>query len=342
MSIYRSSTMVVRDLDLGTSLSKQNQHRSRSAKPFFSVIVPVYNDWTALDQCLQSLAQQRDAPEFEVVVVDDESDQLAPAFIRNRDLPCPLTIVRFPHAGIAAARNYGVRISRGTILVFTDADCRLDRNCLAELSKTVADSEHSCFQLRLIGDRSSLVGETEDLRLKMLQAHLLDERGCMRYLNTAGFAIRRSALAVNQDLFDPAATRAEDTLLLATLLRKRQSPFFVAHAIVQHVLPLSVLSLLKKDTLCAYLERYAFSKIASMGIRVRMTHRARWQVLRASWASPSPISAFSLLMTRQLFRRAVTGICRLSQASKAASLVVREKQTISPWDAKTHTVLTDI
>jgi len=332
--------VVDRDPDLGTTTPGQNRHRSRSAKPFFSVIVPVYNDWAALDECLQSLAQQRNTPEFEVVVVDDASDQLAPAFIRNWDLFYPLTIVRFPHAGIAAARNYGVRTAQGEILVFTDADCRLNRNCFGELSKAVANTEHSWFQLRLVGDRSSLVGETEDLRLRMLQAHLLDASGCMRYLNTAGFAIRRTALGRNEDLFDPAATRAEDTVLLATLLRKGQSPFLVANAIVQHVITPSVLSRLKKDALSAYRERYAFSQIEAMGVRVRMTHRARWQLLRASWSSHYPISACSLLMTRQLLRRAVTGLCRVSQALKVPLLGIARKQPIS-FRVQGHTVLTD-
>ena len=340
MSAYRSSTVVDRDSDLGTSSNRQHRHRWRSAKPFFSVIVPVYNDWAALDGCLESLAQQRDAPEFEVVVVDDESEEFAPAFIREWDLSYPLTIVRTPHAGIAAARNCGVRTSRGPVLVFTDADCRLDRNCLAQLGQAVADSEHSCFQLHLIGARSSLVGEAEHLRLRMLQEHLLDASGCLRYLNTAGFAIRRTELDLCEGLFDPAAARAEDTLLLATLLRKGRSPFFVARAIVQHVLPPSVLSRLKKDALSAYLERYAFAKIASMGVRVRMTHRERWQILRASWASSSTISACSLLLTRQLLRRAVTGLCRLSQTLQVPSFVIRRKQPIS-LAVQEHTVLPD-
>jgi len=51
--------------------------------PFFSVIVAVYNDWLALDGCLQSLAQQTDGPSFEMVVVDGEHDVRARFFERG-------------------------------------------------------------------------------------------------------------------------------------------------------------------------------------------------------------------------------------------------------------------
>jgi glycosyltransferase involved in cell wall biosynthesis len=100
-----------------------------------------------------------------VIIVDDGSSEAAPEFIR-RWLNCyPLTIVRQCHAGISVARNRGARICRGTVLVFVDADCKLQVNCLAALASTItASPEHNAFQLRLIADRSGLVGRAEDLR----------------------------------------------------------------------------------------------------------------------------------------------------------------------------------
>ena len=48
---------------------------------------------------------------------------------------------------------------------------------------------------------------------------MLQPDGRIRYLNTAGFAIRRTAVNVEEGLFDPVAIRAEDTLLLANLMK---------------------------------------------------------------------------------------------------------------------------
>ena len=138
-----------------------------STNPLFSIIIAAYNDWESLDQCLQSLAQQAGGPSFEVIIADDGSTEPAPEFIRQWQRYYHLTIDRQPHAGISAARNRGARVSRGSILLFVDADSRLQTHCLAALNSTVATSpQHNCFQLHLVGDCVSLVGRAEQLRLQ--------------------------------------------------------------------------------------------------------------------------------------------------------------------------------
>ena len=159
------------------------------ATPEFSIIIGAYNDWVALDSCLRSLAQQTHGPSFEVILVDDGSAEPAPDQIRAWSCYYPFVIVRQPHAGVSAARNRGAQISKGSILVFADADSRFQGNCLEALASTTRDfPQHSSFQLRLTGDCSTLVGRVEELRLITLQDHLLQPDGCLRYLNTAGFA----------------------------------------------------------------------------------------------------------------------------------------------------------
>ena len=150
-------------------------------RPFASIVIAVYNDWLPLAQCLQSLAEQTKAPSFEVIVVDDGSTTTAPASIL--EWCYPFKVVQQPHLGTAAARNQGIRHSEGEILVFTDADCVLQDDCLAALGKRIADSR-SCnyFQLCLAGVRSTLAGRAEDLRLIATQDFLLQPDGSIRYL----------------------------------------------------------------------------------------------------------------------------------------------------------------
>jgi glycosyltransferase involved in cell wall biosynthesis len=252
--------------------------------PLFSIIIGVYNDWEPLDECLRSLAQQTNGPSFEVIVVDDGSEETAPEFIRRWVRCYPLTVVRQPHTGISAARNRGVQISRGSVLVFVDADSRLRINCLAALGSTITNSpQHDCFQLHLIGDCSGLVGRAEELRFITLQNHLLEADGGIRYLNTAGFAIRRSRVDIEGGVFDPRALRAEDTLLLASLMQGGELPLFVPNAIVQHAVPLSVIDCLRKEIRSAYQEGPTYNIIASMGVRFRVSHRERLSMLPSMW-----------------------------------------------------------
>src|SRR5271163_2390653 len=96
----------------------------------FSIIIAAYNDWIALDECLRSLSQQVSAASFEVVVVDDGSHDAAPEVIHQWMDYFPLVIVRQPHAGVSTARNRGIQNSSGAVLLFVDADCRLQGDCL--------------------------------------------------------------------------------------------------------------------------------------------------------------------------------------------------------------------
>jgi glycosyltransferase involved in cell wall biosynthesis len=283
--------------------------------PLFSIIVAVYNDWALLDGCLQSLAQQKGVS-FEVIIVDDGSKQPAPDFIQRWSDCYPLTILRQDHAGISVARNRGVRHSRGSVLLFVDADSRVQVNCLATLASAMADlPERSYFQLRLIGDRSGAIGRAEELRLMTLQDHLLQPSGRIRYLNTAAFAVRRRKLDTEKGLFDPAVLRGEDTLLLAGLMQRGDIPWFVSHATVQHTVPLSFIECLRKDIRSAYLEGRAYDIIASQGVRIRMSNRQRFSALRSSWRASGQDSigrsAWLVLVARQLLQRTISLIYRL-------------------------------
>jgi len=292
--------------------AKQSSVYSNSVAitPFFSVIIAAYNDWLPLAECLKSLQQQTDAPSFEVVVIDDGSREAAPEFICNWSRLYPLRIARQAHAGISAARNRGVQMSTGSTLIFVDADCRFEIGCLARLGSLVSQSPHSCFQLHVVGDRSGLVGKAEELRLATLQSYLIQPDGCIRYLNTAGFAIRREKVNANGKLFNPAALRAEDTLLLAMLMKEGRLPFFVNAAVVQHVIPLSLMECLRKDIWSAYLEGKTYHIIASNGISVRVSHRDRLKMLSVMWRTSRQQSlgyaAWFVLVARQALQRLIS------------------------------------
>jgi glycosyltransferase involved in cell wall biosynthesis len=89
--------------------------------PFMSVIVPVYQGARVLPRCLAAL-RASDMPErsWELIVVDDAStDATALVAAEFAD-----AVVRLPDRprGPAYARNRGVELARGEIVVFIDAD----------------------------------------------------------------------------------------------------------------------------------------------------------------------------------------------------------------------------
>ena len=93
--------------------------------PFVSVIVPHRNRGHLLAHAVASLFSQ-DYPNFEIIIVDDESDD--PTSIRiladiQEAFEVPkLTVLRQPHGYLGAARNLGVRHSQGDYVIFLDDD----------------------------------------------------------------------------------------------------------------------------------------------------------------------------------------------------------------------------
>jgi glycosyltransferase involved in cell wall biosynthesis len=295
------------------------QYEEHSTTPLFSIVIPVYNDWISLEQCLQSVARQIEARDsdlsFEVIVVNDGSAEAAPDFICNSNYSYPLQVIEQPHTGISAARNRGVKASKGAVLLFVDADCRLRANCLSALSSAIACfPQHDCFQLRLVGNCSNLVGRAEELRLITLQNHMLQPDGRIRYLNTAGFAIRRARADLKAGVFDPLALRAEDTLLLVNLMQAGDLPLFVPEAVVEHVIALSLLSCLRKDVQSVFLEQRTYHIIAAKRMKIRVTHRERLKLIGSMWRTAGQASigraAWFVVVFRQALQRMLSLTCQ--------------------------------
>jgi O-antigen biosynthesis protein len=94
--------------------------------PRVSVVVACYNGERTLRVCLESLSQLR-YPDYEVIVIDDGSTDGSPAIL---DQFPTIRSIRQHHAGLSAARNRGIDAASGTVIAFTDADCRPDPDWL--------------------------------------------------------------------------------------------------------------------------------------------------------------------------------------------------------------------
>ncbi len=91
--------------------------------PRFSVIVPTRNRRVSLERCLGSLARQTvPRADFEVIVVDDGSDEDTAGWLSASMMPIELVTVRVDHGGPGAARNAGAARAAGDYLAFTEDD----------------------------------------------------------------------------------------------------------------------------------------------------------------------------------------------------------------------------
>lgn len=101
-----------------------------------TVVVPTWDRrrWEDLASCLLSLARQTLPPGEIIVVVDHNPELLASA---RASFPDARVVENRHSRGVVGARNTGIELARGEIVVLTDDDTRADRRWLEYL--------HGCF-----------------------------------------------------------------------------------------------------------------------------------------------------------------------------------------------------
>jgi glycosyltransferase involved in cell wall biosynthesis len=104
-------------------LSYRDFNTAQQSSPKISVNVPVYNTAKYLRACLDSLVAQT-FEDFEVVFIDDGSTDSSVEIIREFiDADKRFRLVQHKtNQGLSAARNTGVRESRGIFIVNVDSD----------------------------------------------------------------------------------------------------------------------------------------------------------------------------------------------------------------------------
>lgn len=96
---------------------------------YFSVVIPTYNRLDMLLRVLDALEGQIDAPPFEVIVINDGSKDDTDRVVSQRK---GITFRTQPNGGPGRARNHGVTLAKGKIVVFIGDDTVPEPRFLAE------------------------------------------------------------------------------------------------------------------------------------------------------------------------------------------------------------------
>ncbi|HJS29139.1 MAG TPA: glycosyltransferase, partial [Anaerolineales bacterium] len=98
--------------------------------PSISLIMPCYNRAHDLVRTLEAYDRQADSPDFELIAVDDDSDD-ATYKVLSRYTPAryALRVERLDgNRGPAAARNRGIELAQAPLILFVGDDIRPDEN----------------------------------------------------------------------------------------------------------------------------------------------------------------------------------------------------------------------
>jgi glycosyltransferase involved in cell wall biosynthesis len=169
-----------------------------------TVVVPVRDGGAVLGGCLDALAAQRDAPAFEVVVVDNGSRDTTAALAAAH--PVVTRTVHEPRRGSYAARNAGVAASTGDVLAFTDADCRPDPCWLNRGVDALHEADLVGGAVRAVLSARPGVWERYDRATYLDQQRAVEDEG---YAATANLLVRAEVFT-RVGPFDPRLASSGD------------------------------------------------------------------------------------------------------------------------------------
>jgi chlorobactene glucosyltransferase len=123
------------------TLDNKKKDNNKKALPYVSVIVPARDEQDNIERCLISLMEQ-DYPKLEIIAVDDNSTdttlikmkKLQQKYQKQKNCPI-LNIIElkskpYDWTGKTWASENGYLASHNDILLFVDADCYYEKNCL--------------------------------------------------------------------------------------------------------------------------------------------------------------------------------------------------------------------
>ena len=114
-------------------------------RPLISIIIPVYNVESYLNQCLESLKHQT-LKDFEVILVNDGSTDNSLSICKEYSSLLPnCQIIEQKNQGVSAARNTGIQNASGNYFYFMDSDDWVDLNFIETLTNEINKADFDVF-----------------------------------------------------------------------------------------------------------------------------------------------------------------------------------------------------
>ncbi|TYP72312.1 glycosyltransferase [Aquimarina intermedia] len=123
-----------------------------------SIIIPMYNVDAYIERCIISILKQNLDPNmFELIIIDDGSSDKSPQVVQKYiETYSNITLYSQKNKGVGAARNQGIKLSKGEYIYFIDGDDYLVNSVFDLLLKSIEE-----FNLDILGFNSSKTAKSE-------------------------------------------------------------------------------------------------------------------------------------------------------------------------------------
>ena len=198
---------------------KRIRFMNKTAVPFVTVTVPVYNTLKYLRQCLDSLASQT-LKELEVIIVDDgstdNSGEICDEYAKKYS---NFKVIHQDNGGLAAARQTGLENANGEYIIVCDSDDWVEPDMYERLYNAAKETD---ADIAMCG----FIAEYPDGRSVPQQKWFqhLDYEGHMKELFQAKYnnswirLVRRSLFTENGIKYEKGINLGEDWFILYKLM----------------------------------------------------------------------------------------------------------------------------
>ena len=110
-----------------------------------SIIIPVYNRPTEIDELLESLTKQDFSDDFEVQIIEDGSTEKSDIIVNKYQTQLNLKYFFKENSGAGASRNFGMEKASGNYFIILDSDVILPKQYLSEINKALTNNFTDAF-----------------------------------------------------------------------------------------------------------------------------------------------------------------------------------------------------
>lgn len=183
-----------------------------------SIIIPIYNAESFLDQCLRSI-QKQSYPNLEVILVNDGSTDRSKSICDQYvQMDQRFRVIHKPNGGVSSARNIGLDHAKGDKIVFIDADDYVNESYIEDLMH-YCDNDLVVMGVAYINSARTLAPRTKKIILDS-NSELLETLMFNNYF-TAPWAKLFSASIINKHRvrFNENLFIGEDTVFILEYLQ---------------------------------------------------------------------------------------------------------------------------
>jgi len=188
--------------------------------PFFTVVIPTYNQAQLLKTCLNSVFKQT-FNNYEIIVIDNYSNDNTSDIVRKNNKK--IVYKKINNNGvIAKSRNLGIKLSKGKWIAFLDSDDYWDKNKLKKIYQLISKNSfkvicHSVWTTNKLHKKNKVLtcGPYKKNFYQLLLKH-------GNRLNTSATIIEKNFLYKNKILFNEKKSfiTAEDYDFFLNIARK--------------------------------------------------------------------------------------------------------------------------